>query len=482
MIVDAKWEATIRKSVRDQVAKFNPYHDELGRFTTGGVSSAVADSIIARVKANGGLSVKILTGEEPTDGFMVAQQGQNLEVKEEDFFDAKKGKAALSAYLKAKKLVFGKDQYLGLWWNKDKKEISLDVVDRIKTRSKATKAGRERNQQAIWDVKNQEEINTGGTGDRTTEPTLASSKTSKAFGGDDRSGDRGVRIPSLGKIRTGKQRVVQQTIRAKVFKVSFGGDRSEAGRYAANMRWQGRSEAISPRAKDISKELGLFFGKDPNEYLKSEGYKEIQKREGENQTDYFSDTRLEIIADKQGFSGLPKVVSSEEMTRLEKEGWTIAYRGISTIFIATPNRQTTLNAEDLAEEFRTGKYFGGHGVHGNGTYFATDKEVAQTFAENESETNGTVIKVAIPPNVLMERNELKNEVIKHQDSFKKPSRAFFGDDDIGRVLAAKGVRGARMNLRLSGSFVADVGAAIESNVILIFDRSMLAVEESKKTK
>ena len=249
MIVDAMWEAALRKSVREQVTKFNPNHDELGRFTTGGVSSAVADSIIARVKANGGLSVKILTGEEPTDGFMVAQQGHNQEIKEEEFFDAKKGRAALSAYLKAKKLVFGKDQYLGLWWNKDKKEISLDVVDKIKTRSQATKAGRERNQQAIWDVKNQEEINTGGTGDRTTEPTLASSETSKAFGGDDGSGDRGVRVPSLGKFRTGKQRVVQQTIRAKVFKVSFGGNASEAGRYAAQQRWKNHKKAEKPAPK-----------------------------------------------------------------------------------------------------------------------------------------------------------------------------------------------------------------------------------------
>ena len=237
----------ILRNTFDSVTKFNPNHDELGRFTSGGVSSAVADSIIARVKANGGLSVKILTGEEPTDGFMVAQQGHNLEIKEEDFFDAKKGRAALSAYLKAKKLVFGKDQYLGLWWNKDEKEISLDVVDKIKTRSEATNAGRERNQQAIWDVKNQEEINTGGTGDRTTEPTLVSSETSKAFGGDDGSGDRGVRVPSLGKVRSGEQRVVQQTIRAKVFKVSFGGDRSEAGRYAANQRWQGHTQAVKPR-------------------------------------------------------------------------------------------------------------------------------------------------------------------------------------------------------------------------------------------
>jgi hypothetical protein len=308
MIVDAMWEAAIRKSVRERITKMNPYHDELGRFTTGGVSSAVADSIIARVKANGGLSVKILTGEEPTDGFMVAQQGHNLEVKEEDFFDAKKGKAALTAYLKAKKLVFGEDQYLGLWWNKDKKEISLDVVDRIKTRSKATKAGRERNQQAIWDVKNQEEINTGGTGDRTTEPTLASSETSKAFGGDDGSGDRGFRVPSLGKFRTGKQRVVQQTIRAKVFKVSFGGDRSEAGRYAANMRWKGNIKTevktpSTPMAPDIIKELRKYFGSDETSHRKSEGWKEVNKREIENESKGLSheDFYLEIIAEKQGF-------------------------------------------------------------------------------------------------------------------------------------------------------------------------------------
>jgi hypothetical protein len=53
----------------------------------------------------------------------------------------------------------------------------------------------------------------------------------------------------LGKIRTGKQRVVQQTIRAKVFKVSFGGDRSEAGRFAANQRWKDHKKVEKPAPK-----------------------------------------------------------------------------------------------------------------------------------------------------------------------------------------------------------------------------------------
>ena len=35
MIVDAIWEEAIRKSVREQVTKFNPNHDELGRFSSG---------------------------------------------------------------------------------------------------------------------------------------------------------------------------------------------------------------------------------------------------------------------------------------------------------------------------------------------------------------------------------------------------------------------------------------------------------------
>jgi hypothetical protein len=226
-------------------------------------------------------------------------------------------------------------------------------------------------------------------------------------------------------------------------------------------------------SKDISKELGIFLGKDVPEYLKSEGYKEIQKREGENQTGYFPDIRLEIIADKQGFSGLPKVVSSKEMAQLEKEGWTVAYRGIAN----TKTQKTTLSAKDLAKQFKTGRYYGGYGTYGNGTYFATDIETAKDYAGED----GEIIKVAIPPNVLMERKEFKNEVIKHQDSFNgnKP-RAFYGDDDIGRVLAAKGVRGVRMNLIISGSFVAEVGEAIETNVILVWDRSMLVVEEGSK--
>jgi hypothetical protein len=62
---------------------------------------------------------------------------------------------------------------------------------------------------------------------------------------------------------------------------------------------------------------------------------------------------------------------------------------------------------------------------------------------------------------------------------KKGITSFYGDDDIGRVLVSKGVRGSRLNLRVSNGFVADVsGSPVSPNVILILDRSMLAVEGS----
>jgi hypothetical protein len=270
-------------------------------------------------------------------------------------------------------------------------------------------------------------------------------------------------------------------------KASFGGDRSEAGRYAANIRWQGRG-----KAKDIGKELKTYFGTTVAEYLKSQGYEDVQQKLIDNQSKNTKsgDFQLEIIADKQGFSGLPKVVSSEEMAQLEKDGWTIAYRGVQD-FKDEEGLET--KGEDLAEEFRTGEYFAGHGTSGNGIYFARDEMVAESYAGNtKAKTlgaitysvksdvkNGAVIKVAIPPNVLMSQTDFKNELSKHHSKFFRGyayEGEWYGDDDIGRNLAAKGVRGVEVTLNFSA------GPSVGAKAVIIYDRSMLAVEESKKTK
>ena len=44
---------------------------------------------------------------------------------------------------------------------------------------------------------------------------------------------------------------IRKSVREQMHKVSFGGDRSEAGRYAANQRWKGRTGAEKPAPKSM---------------------------------------------------------------------------------------------------------------------------------------------------------------------------------------------------------------------------------------
>jgi hypothetical protein len=263
-------------------------------------------------------------------------------------------------------------------------------------------------------------------------------------------------------------------------KASFGGDRSAAGRYAAEQRWKGHVKAgvkvpATAKAKDITEELKTYFGTDTETYQKSQGYEDVRQRliDQQKRTTGQGDLQLELIAKKQGFDGLPKVVSSEEMSRLEKEGWTIAYRGIED--------SEEGSGEDFAEQFRTGEYFAGLGVYGNGIYFASERAVAKVYSGG-SGGGGAIIKIAIPPNVILTESDFKERLAKHRDTVMDSSAVdqwgtrqgeFYGGSDLGRALAAQGVRGAS----LTGFVMSKT-----SEVIIIWDRSMLAVEESKKTK
>jgi hypothetical protein len=206
------------------------------------VKASVANSIIDRVKAYGGLSVKMLTGEEPTSGYMVAQRGHNREVPSADFFDPAKGQAILKKYLIEKRDVFGKEQYLGLWYDSANDEVVLDVVDNIQKKSDATREGAERNQQAIWDVKGQREISTGGSGDRESEPAIDVNKTAGSVIGDGRRRDWAFRQRYLGEVYGDTQALIE-------FDKAKFSSRSEAGKYAAHIRWMNQ-RGMTPMTVD----------------------------------------------------------------------------------------------------------------------------------------------------------------------------------------------------------------------------------------
>jgi hypothetical protein len=155
-----------------------------------GMGAGVAGKIVQFTQEWGGLSIKMTDGSMPTSGFMVAKPPEyGAVVDAADFLDPVKGPKILADYMKTHRedLASGKN-YLGTWLNEGK--VYLDVSENIQDVAEATKIGRERNQKAIWDVVNLQEIDTGGTG--LVEKESQHGRVARHLE-DDRRTDRGIR-------------------------------------------------------------------------------------------------------------------------------------------------------------------------------------------------------------------------------------------------------------------------------------------------
>jgi GNAT superfamily N-acetyltransferase len=176
-------------------------HDQKthGNWATGGMGAGVADSILSRVRENGGLSVNMVDGSEPTSGYMVAKGAKyGSVVSADDFYDPIKGPKILADYMKKhKKELGGGKNYLGLWHNKDDGQVYLDVSENIQDRERAISAGQKQDQISIWDVTNFAEIETGGTGN--VEKT-GSGRTASQHRRYERFGNRSLRPKNLGEV------------------------------------------------------------------------------------------------------------------------------------------------------------------------------------------------------------------------------------------------------------------------------------------
>jgi hypothetical protein len=176
-------------------------HDQSshGNWATGAsMGEGVASSILERVRDNGGLSVNMVDGSEPTSGYMVAKGSQYGSIATEaDFYDPIKGPKILADYMKKNKsdLATGKN-YLGLWHNKADGQVYLDISENIQNVDTARTLGAKRDQISIWDVANFAEIETGGTG---SVGKTRGSETARHLE-DDGRGNRPVRPATLGKI------------------------------------------------------------------------------------------------------------------------------------------------------------------------------------------------------------------------------------------------------------------------------------------
>jgi GNAT superfamily N-acetyltransferase len=199
------------------------------------VAPEIVRSTLERVKENGGLSVSLKDGSEPTKGFMVAK-GKKFAaiVKAEEFFDEAKGAEILSSYMKQHKAEFSNsNNYLGLWHNTDDGQVYLDVSENIEDEGEAISRGRDRDQISIWDVANFKEIETGGTGG--IEKTR-SSRTARYVEHDGRA-DRRLRQRDLGEVSKTLKVIYFDYGLKPVFKHEGHEDQSSHGNWAT-----GRSE------------------------------------------------------------------------------------------------------------------------------------------------------------------------------------------------------------------------------------------------
>jgi len=226
-----------------------------------GVSLEVASEIQRYTREWGGLSISMVDGHQPTIGFMVAKPPEFGKIVDEaDFFDPDKGPKIMSQYMREQKadLATGKN-YLGTWLKDGK--IYLDVSENIMDRDEAIRLGQERNQKAIWDVVNQTEIETGGTGRVEKGNQDGGVEESRRYDG---RGDRRLRTGSLAEVYGERQKT--QVIRfdfglKPVFKHEGGeghdqqshGNWARQGYTAEQAERISRIEGLGPTLDDMDK-------------------------------------------------------------------------------------------------------------------------------------------------------------------------------------------------------------------------------------
>ena len=334
------------------VLKHLPGQHDQSTHGSRGMGTGVAQSILERVRENGGLSVKMVDGSEPPSGYMVAKGNKDGEVfPAKEFYDPVKGPKILSDYLKSHKADLGSGKYyLGLWHNKKDGNVALDISENIQDKATAISEGKQRNQISIWDVVNLKEIQTGGTG--VTKREVGSRGVTEEHFGDDGFGNRGLRTTGLGQV--GQAQVTYSGLDLEP--IAKHGDPSRPG-YAAlhpNGGGKGAQGTTSELSDDEIRDV-IYGSKTINEM-----YAKIAKR--------------------QGKSMKPSValLSADEVTH---------YRGVQFV-----GRDAQRLLDGKIRRFE-------HATWGQGIYLASDKGIASNY--------GTLIGVKLDASAKLVQGETK---------------------------------------------------------------------------
>lgn len=134
------------------------------------------------------------------------------------------------------------------------------------------------------------------------------------------------------------------------------------------------------------------------------------------------DAVLHAVQEMHGFNEKPSVVNKTDFDALMAKGDHIELlRGIASRPPSSHHAQTTLTPREMAEQFKTGDHFPGHGMFGVGTYADSTKGHRNVAAGSYS-SGGTIMRIALPKNAkIVKFTELKSVVNSYPSGYEAPS-------------------------------------------------------------
>jgi SPP1 gp7 family putative phage head morphogenesis protein len=181
---------------------------------------------------------------------------------------------------------------------------------------------------------------------------------------------------------------------------------------------------------------------------------------------------LKNLLDEQGFNGKPRVVGADEFKKYVDQGSIPIYRGIAG--------DTAQDVDNYVAQLLQGdKPFIGKGMFGDGTYFATNREIAEAFTKEtvtgEARNVGQVVEGILDPQAkiitLQELRRLEDQIWPNghldypQDFYEDPSA----------LAAALGYDAIKME-RPKLSWTPDA-KPVDADYIVVLNRTALILKE-----
>ena len=176
------------------------HRDRLLTVTPGERTEPEPVDLIDTVEEQGGFTLDPRLGELVTEGIAVAVPGESAIIKADRFREDGEAERFIGDYIrKMRDDGLDDDVMIGAWYDREHDEIVLDRVQVFPDdqREEAIQAGRDRNEQAVYDLTNSNEIPTGGSGGREDIDIIGSDgdRTGEAVEGSDGRRDRPVDVP-----------------------------------------------------------------------------------------------------------------------------------------------------------------------------------------------------------------------------------------------------------------------------------------------